>query len=248
MKAYRHTRRRLQVAAGYMADRLNEDFHQATQRPRQPGDTPERLEALLGTVFWFDFLLNARQVPEALREGFLSDAFQQISEQHRGQVTYEDPLSTLEERFNSYADYAINKGDRWLERFLPAFYAHLKGSCEYQQVQPTYELTTTTGQKSWERFQHSVQDSYQLADQLVTEILEQKPPKQAYRNAQQAVGEQPENTSTACLLRSFISYMPILSAFRAFRDGHLSKCPGGPAVIRRYYRISQLLLSYHRIS
>jgi hypothetical protein len=247
MTAYRYTRKRLQVVAGYLADRLNQDFHNAIDQPPAPGDTPQRLEALLAAVFWFDYLLNTRQVPEALREGFLSDAFRQISEQHKGQVAADDPLSTLEERFNSYADYAINKGDRWLDRFLPAFYAHLQGSREYQQVQPTYELGATD-QKSRERFQRSIQQSYQLADQLITEILEQQPPKQAYQKARQAVGEQPESTRPACLLRSAIGYAPVLMALRSFRDECLRACPGGYLVIRQYYRISQLLLSHHRIS
>jgi hypothetical protein len=248
MRAYRYTRKRLQVVAGYLADRLNQDFHSAIDQRPAPGDTPQRLEALLAAVFWFDYLLNARQVPEALREGFLSDAFQQISEQHKGQVASQDPLSTLEERFNGYADYAINKGEHWLDHFLPAFYEHLQGSHEYQQVQPAYELATPAGQRSWEPFQHAVRHSYQLADQLVAKILDQHPPKQAYKYAQQAVGEQPEETNRACLLRSLVGYTPVLVAFRAFRDRCLSPCPGGYAAIQQYYRISQRLLSHHRIS
>lgn len=241
MTAYKRTRRQLEKAADHVADRLNHDFHKSIDQSLRPGETATRLEALLAALFIFDYLLNQKQVPEELREGFLSDAFKHIAEQHKRLVASDDPLSTLEQRFNGYADHAINKGEGWFERFLPDFYHHLWGCKESGKVQTTYTLNNGVNNEAWHTFSRKAETTYQFTEHLINYILQQEQLFRAYRKANKAMGENPQ-PSNFCLLKTFLPFPQVLNFCRHIRDYRLKKSRAGQLVIGHYYRVSFLIL------
>jgi hypothetical protein len=140
-------------------------------------------------LFLFDYILNSKQVPDNLREGFLSDGFRNLSRQpYTKQVVENEAVTFFEQRFNEYADLAVNKGSQWFSWFVDDLYQNLKGSALHQAVKRYYNLPATHKLESWAK---SLEAQYFFTDQFLEAILQQKPALKAYQEVKQLNGEPP---------------------------------------------------------
>jgi hypothetical protein len=188
MKGYKRTRHHLVTGLIHLASRLSKDFFYHEKISSSKKRPPERLESLIALLFIFDFLLNQRQVPDDLRQGFLSDVFKHLSKGHTKQVDDPDPVGVFEERFNQYADYGVNKGSQWFEWLVPDLYQKLKGCHQAGVVQKNYPNGNINPPSE---FYDQVRFYYQFAEKLIERIIQQQSPHKAYQEAQIAMGEEP---------------------------------------------------------
>ncbi len=189
MKHYKRTRQHLAAALTYMAQRLAREFHSQYYQEGLKNLKPLELEARLAMLFLFDYILNAKQVPDNLREGFLSDGFRNLSRQpYTKQVVEKEAVTFFEQRFNEYADLAVNKGSQWFSWFVDDLYQNLKGSALHQAAQRSYNLPVTHKLESWAK---SLEAQYFFTDQFLEAILQQRPALKAYQQVKQLNGEPP---------------------------------------------------------
>lgn len=189
MKGYKRTRYQLVTAVTYMAKRLSSDFSESEQPKKTNNDKTEQLEARIALLFLFDYLLNTKQVPDVLREGFLTDAFKQLSASRYTKLVSEpDPIALFEQRFNQYADRAVNKGKNWFGWFGSDLFKNLVGAASCQTLQSSYPNPKSSDK---ELFEASVQYNFDFADEFLDKILQQVPALKAYQQTKVAMGETP---------------------------------------------------------
>lgn len=188
MKGYKRTRYHLVTALIPMARKFYDDFSHHENIKSSKRRAPERLESLLALLFIFDYLLNQMQVPDELRQGFLSDVFKYLSKRNIKQVDNTDPVGVFEGRFNQYADYGVNKGTQWFEWLVPDLYQKLKGCHQAGVVQQYYPIGNINPPSA---FYELVRFQYQFAEKLIEAIIQQQSPHKAYQEAQIALGKKP---------------------------------------------------------
>ncbi len=188
MKGYKRTRYHLVTTLIALARRFYNDLSYNENMKNSQNRPPERLESFIALLFIFDYLLNKQQIPDELRQGFLSDVFKYLSKSHRKQVDDPDPVGVFEERFNQYADYGVNKGAQWFEWLVPDLYQKLKGCHQTGAVQQDYPIGNINPPTV---FSEQVHFHYQFAEKLIEAIIEQHTAFSAYRKAQTAMGEAP---------------------------------------------------------
>lgn len=188
MKGYKRTRYHLVTALIFMARKFYNDFSSQENIKASKKHPPERLESLLALLFIFDYILNQQQVPDELRQGFLSDVFKDLSKGHTKQVADSDPVGVFENRFNQYADYGVNKGSDWFEWLVPDLYQKLKGCHQAGVVQQDYPIRNNRPPSA---FYEQVRFHYQFAEKLMGAIIEQHTALKAYQIAQRGMGETP---------------------------------------------------------
>lgn len=97
------------------------------------------LEAMLANIFLFDYIANAVLLSENFRQDFLEAQFNPIEESYRDHIQAEDSLKTVEDRFNTYAEFPMHHENNWFNYFVTYLTKNLNGSQAYQLVEHEYE-------------------------------------------------------------------------------------------------------------
>ena len=102
------------------------------------------LEAWLAHLFIFDYIANANGIKQEFRQNFLEQQFNEIERNYLPLINTKNPLKTVENRFNMYAEIPMHNEHRWYEVFIQTLHQHLQGSQNNAVVLDSYEIPDTS--------------------------------------------------------------------------------------------------------
>ncbi len=155
---------------------------------------PVYLEAWLAQLFVFDYIANAASISQEFRQNFLEKQFNEVESNYLYLIRSDDPLKTVENRFNKYAEIPMHQGDSWFETFTQSLYQNLLGSKKHQVMLESYDLPSSS-QEVLSPFQEKEAQHFHWLQSAIPLVINKKQKaEKAWQNASKSGDHEQERS------------------------------------------------------